>query len=391
MTITISEFKTRVANKIHGQNLSKVQDVNGLIYEAAGNVLSAIDPVETKRTANVTNGLYDSVYEYICPSDLKKDRIIDIRPIDRRYINDNLHLTTSAEFDRFKTNNSFAIESKNGLRTVRISKDATAGIVLNTCDSLTNNGTWAVSSDASNLQVDSINKLTGAGSLSFDLDAAGTSGVLTNSTMESVDVSDYPTEHSVFVPVYIPSTSISSITLKWGSSDSNYYSKSVTVTQDNNSFFVGWNTLRFDRSSATETGTVDDSAIVYSEIIFTYSSATIIASVRVDSITFRQPSPYEILYYSRYLFTNNSGTWIEKPTAIDDSDIVQLDVDGINILLYEVCYLIAQELAGEDSTFDSNFWETKRDEAWDTYKSANKTEAKKPRVYYYRTRRMNRR
>jgi hypothetical protein len=149
---------------------------------------------------------------------------------------------------------------------------------------------------------------------------------------------------------------------------------------------VGWNLLRADWAGITTTGTPTVTNIKYVRITFNYTG-TATQGVRVDNIVARLPSPYEIVYYSNYLFRNTSGTWLERPTAIDESDIVNLEIDGLNLLVAEICYLVAQEIQGEDATFDATFWKSKRDEIWETYMRGNKSEAQKRRSSYYRIRR----
>lgn len=383
MSTTIAQFKTRLASKIHGQNINKVNDINGLIREAAGNVLLSIDPVETKRTSVITDGIYDRVYDYACPTDLKKDRIIDIRPQGSRSGADNFSQVYGQEFGLYADNGTFAVEDSNGIRTIKISKNATPGALLSDCSSLTGNGTWAATASASNLSVDTINKINGAGSLMFDLAAAGSSGYIENSSMNSLNLSSFPTNYSAFVPCYIPNSAVTSVTLRWGSSSSDYFSVTATTTQSGTAFQTGWNIIRFDRTAATTTGTPDTSSINYARVTVAYNGSAV-SSFRVDSIMFKQPTPYEITYYSKYLFRNSSGTWIESPTAIDDSDTIVLDIDGENILLYETCLLIAQEIAGEDSSFDVAYWRQQKTEIWSGYKTANKSEAQKRRTTYYR-------
>lgn len=384
--MNISDFKTRLARKIHGQTLNKVQDVNGLIFEAAGNVLLRIDPVETKRTAVLANALYDQVTEYPSPVDLKKNKIIDIysQEVDEQNPRSNFNQVYNKEFNLYKGNNSFSVKDNSGVRTLNISKQLTAGVLLSNANSLTDNGTWTAGGNAINLIADSVNKVTGGASLKFDISASGSTAYIENSTMSSVDLSLYTYAGSIFAYVYIPSTTIiTSVNLRWGSSASNYYTATATTTHENTSFIQGWNLVRFDYASATETGTVVDTAIDYVRVTFNYNG-TAVTSCRVDNIIARLPSPFNITYYSKYLFRNSSGTWIEKPSAVDDSDEINLDVDGVNILLYETCYLIAQEIAAEDAAFDVDFWRRKRDEEWATYLQSNKSEAIKPRSTYYR-------
>lgn len=384
--MNISELKTRIARKIHGQTLNKVPDVNGLIFEAAGNLLNRIDPVETIRRTTLTNGLYDNVYDYSAPTDIKNNKIIDItaQSLEDQTPSSNFNQVYGKEFSLYKGNNTTSVKMNSGIKTLNISKSLTAGATVSTANSLTDNGTWTAGGNAINLVADTVNKVAGSGSLKFDISASGSSAYIENSTLSSVDLTNYVSAGSLFVYVFIPSTTIiTSINLRWGSSSTNYYSSTATTTQENTSFVTGWNLVRFDYSGATETGTVVDSAIDYLRVTFNYNG-TATTSCRVDNIVARIPSYYDITYYSKYLFRNTAGTWIEKPTAIDDSDEINLDVDSFNVLLYEVCYLVAQELGGEDTQVDVDFWRRKRDEIWSTYMQNNKSQALKPRASYYR-------
>jgi len=384
--MNISDLKTRLAGKIHGQTLNKVQDVGGLIYEAAGNVLLRIDPKETMRTTVLTNGLYDQVYDYTAPTDLKGDKIVDItsQSLENQTPNNNFNQVYGKEFSLYKDGNTVSTRMNSGVKTLNISKSLTAGTTVSTTNSLTDNGTWSATGNAINLIADTVNKVSGGGSLKFDISASGTTAGIENSTLTAVDLSTYLYAGSLFAYVYIPSTTIiTSVTLRWGSSSANYFSSTATTTQENTAFIVGWNLIRFDYATASETGTVINTAIDYLRVTFNYNG-TATTSCRVDNIVARLPSPYTITYYSKYLFKNTAGTWIESPTAIDDSDTINLDVESYNILLYETAYLIAQQLGGEDTQIDVDYFKRKRDEVWSTYLQSNKTVALKPRASYYR-------
>lgn len=384
--MNISDFKTRLENKIHGRDLNKVQDVNNLIYEAAGNLLLRIDPAETKRVINLSNGLYDQVFNYAAPTDLKGDKIISLRPQVNINRGDNFHQTYGQEFALNKTFDSFDVELNSGTKTINISKNLVAGVTINEMNSVTSNGTWSVGGNATGLTVDTNNYVSGGASLKFNISSGATSSYIENSTFTSVDLTDYLNVGSIFNYVYLPGSTITAVEIRLGTDSSNYYTfPSITANHDNTSFVSAfWNLLRTDwSSSVTTTGTPTITDIGYARITFTHTTAAV-TGVRVDNLVARLPTYYEIVYYSKYLFKNTSGTWIEKPTAIDDSDILNLDVDSYNVLLYEVCYLIAQEIQGEDATFDVQFFKNKRDEVWDTYMRSYRSEVQKRRSTYYR-------
>lgn len=385
--MTVADVKNRLQQKIHGQSLNKLQDVNGLLREAAANIVSRIDAPTTIRVSPIANGLYDDVTGYACPTDLKGDRIIAVRPQGFRTVADGFTMTGADQFYRSNATGDVYIEPRDGGKVLRVSAAVTSGATLHTMDSVTANGTWAATASASGLAADTTNFVAGTASLMFDLAAAGSSGYIENSDMTAVDLSadGYGTSYSVFVSIYLPSsTAITSAVLRWGSSSSNYYTSStVTATHEANAFVQGWNLLRFDRSSAGETGTVDDAAIDYIRVTVNYGG-TAVSSIRVDSIVARIPTAYELAYYSRYLFRSTGGTWAESVS--DDTDIVNLDPDGVSLLVYEAAILASQELHGEDAQADIKMLGDILDKAETAYRSANKSDAKKRHRTYYRVR-----
>ena len=298
MSYTIADAESNLESKIHSAVITQLNDVYGTMFEAAAVVLNAIDPRGTKRKTSLTNALYDQVYNYVLPSDLKADAVIDIRPQTIRNLTDDLLQVSSRDFDRNKT--GFTVEDDTGVRTIRIAgTELVAGSTLNECDSLTANGAWSAGGNATGLTVDTLNKITGSASLIFNISAGGSSAYVENSTMTAVDFTNIVNTGALFVWVYIPSTTIiSSINLRWGTTSSNYYDRTVTTTQDNTSFVTGWNLLRFDWSGVTQTGTPTNTSIKYARVTFNYNG-TATTSCRVDSIIGRLGSIYDIVYYSK--------------------------------------------------------------------------------------------
>jgi hypothetical protein len=386
MSYNISDLKDRINAKVHN-SINKLVDVDGLIIEAGNNLLLDVDAPSTIRVTQLSNGLYDAVYSYACPTDLKEDKMISLipqNPLNQTPAN-NYNSTYSKEFDLRKEPGALSVEDNSTVRTLRASGiGLRAGVTLNDSNSLTTNGTWAATANATNLAVDTINFVSGNASLKFDLSTGGSTGYIENSTMQSVDLTDYVNTGSAFVYVYIPSiTTITSISLRWGSDSSNYYSATATTTQDSTSFVVGWNLLRLDWNGAATTGTPTNIAINYARVTFAYNG-TATPSCRVDNIVFRLPAIANLRYYSNYLYRSTAGTWLEQPTSTDDSDIINLDTTGFNMLVAECGYLASQELAGEDSSFDVDFFRKERDRVWGQYKTNNKSQALKRREPYYR-------
>ncbi len=382
-TYTIENLKDDLSRKLHGTSLSKIQGPLDLIYEAGRNVLQDCDPIETKRKAQIANALYDNVYDYTSPTDLKGNKIIDIRRQVNRLQSDNFSQNFNENFDLKKelTNNNFTIESRDSTKFFRIAKSITVGKTIHDMNSITGNGTWAVGGDTENLTQDTLNKVSGSASLNFDLDGSGTTGYIENSDFTDVDLSDHEDKSALFLWLYIPDTSIfTSCDLRWGSSSSAYWN--VIVTSGHASVFQnGWNLLRFDWNGATKTGSPDSSAINYAKVTLTYDG-TADTDFRVDNIISNLGDIFDVLYYSKYLFQNSSGTYIEKPTA--DTDLINLDTDSYNLLLIKTAEKASQQIQGEDNNFDFEVFRDEYESAVKDYNQKYPSEAIKTQIRYYR-------
>lgn len=385
MAYLVSDLKNDLESALHGTTINKVQNVDGLIYRAARQLLLDLDPQETKRITELTNALYDDVFRYSSPSDLKGNAIIDIRPQVSRTSADNISQTFQKSFDLGKSVNRFPLVSTewdDGTKYLLVDKVLEAGILVNGCDSLTANGTWSASSSASTLAVDQQYYESGGASLKYNINTSTATAILENSTMTRVDLGDHDELSSIFVWVYIPDTSVvTNYILRWGNDSSNYWSRTVTANFDSTAFRTGWNLLRFDWNGATETGTVDPEAIDYIRLTLTHTQASAVSGFRLDSIYSRLPSIYEIVYYSKFLFRTSGGTWQETITA--DTNIINLDTDSYNLLVDKCIELAAQQLQGSDSVFDTKFFKDSYERGVKMYQSRYKSEVMQPQQNYY--------
>lgn len=384
MSYTILNFETDLARKLHGTTVNKVGDIYDIAYEAARNVLAKLDLQESKRATSLSNPIFDDVTRYALPSDLKGDKFISVLPQTNVNPTDNLVHVYGRNFDLNKLykNGIIDIAYENGTKFLDIAVEGNPGITLHTADSITANGTWAASSNASNLTEDTLNYYSGSASLRFDLNTnvGATTGVLTNSTLDEVDCSTAEDIGALFMPVYLASTSgITSIKLEWGDDGSNNWHKTVTTQSDGTAFKVGWNLLQLDWSSATEVGTPDSSAVGFLRVTVNYDG-TAQVGLRIDNIVVRVGTLYTIKYYSKFLFRSSAGTWLEKPTAM--TDIINLDTESYNLFLYEAAYMLAQEVQGEDAVFDRNFFEARLIELYKEYKANYRSEAYRPQSNY---------
>jgi hypothetical protein len=384
MSYQITDVKNDVSRKLHGTTLDRLSgSFYDIAYEAARETLSRIDPQETKRKSALTNAVYNSVYSYPLPADIKGDKFISILPQVGARSRNNLRQVYGEHFELYKDDikGIADVEYSNGNKILKLAiNGGKAGKTLHTGDSIASNGTWAASGDASGLTEDKLNKYAGSKSLRFNLDASGSAGVLTNSTFTAVDCSDEEDTGAVFMPVFLSTAAnVTSVQLKWGSDASNYWSVTTTTTNEGLSFQDGWNLLRFDWEDATETGSPVASAVDYLEATLNYNG-TATPNCRIDNIVVRLGEIYDIHYYSKNIFKNAAGTWIEKPTA--DTDTINLDTDSYNIFLYQLMVIVVQELQGEDGVFDRNYFMDKLDMAVENYTSDNRGEAIKSQSNY---------
>lgn len=340
-----------------GVGASSVTNVDRIVNRAVREVISDVDLRSTKRKAYLSPALGEELFDYQAPADLKELAVIDIRRVEGRSVSDKFHMVQSDYFDRHKTYNKnlVCVEDDSFLKKLRISADLNSDdsqVTIHNMDSLTSNGTnWSAVLDASNLTLDSDIYYEGTGSFNFDMDQSGTTttaGYIQTTTMTTkADLSDYENGGSVYLAVYIPGSTVDSdfdgLTLRIGSDASNYFSRTVTVTNENTSFRTGWNLVRFDFNAATETGTVDMDNIDYIRIAIDRGATGSMTTTdwRLDFLVARRGISHEVWYYTKYGWQNTSGTYLEDSTA--NTDLLNADVEE-----YQLFILKGKELLYED-------------------------------------------
>ena len=332
--MNLTAVKDSLGRKIRGASLDSVQGISdySLFKEAAVNVLNEISPAETVRYGSVE--VFSDVFDYDPPDDLKE--MVDIRPqTATRDAKDNPTRRFSEYFDQRKDDNDFAIDWRDGSKTLRYSKNVGSNIGLHTMDGLATNGTW--DGTAANIALNENNPFKGSGSIMADYD---TGEYIENDDFTAVDLSDHKNKSTIFLAGYFPDASlVTSVALRWGSSSSAYFSRTRTAPQFG-SFRNGWNLIPFAWNGATETGSVTTTAIDYLRITMTLSESD--TDIKFDNIFSALGEVRDLAYYSNYLFRSSAGVFKEVPTA--DTDIVNLDIDAENIFLTECARIAAREL-----------------------------------------------
>ena len=219
------------------------------------------------------------------------------------------------------------------------------------------NGTWTAdttNSDALNVRTDDKNYKTNSGSVAFDADVSQSGNnkvTIYNSDMTAVDLSDYANNGVIRMWVYVPDVTddtsiyVTSVELRWGSSDSAYWSKTVAKPVDNLMFQDRWNLVEFAWKDATETGTVDETAIDYLLVTINYgASQADDAGFRINDIQIYNPKEMELEYFSNFTVkVTSTGILKARATATSDEllcpDIYkQVYVDAYNLQIANILY-----------------------------------------------------
>ncbi len=171
MSYSITNLSADLEGVLHGTTINQITNFYGLLFRAASEVLEDVDPQETKRIVQITGPVFNEVYYYAVPVDLKGNKIIDIRPQVNRQFRDVWLQQYNQDFDVSKQlswQDSFTMQFNSGVKTVQINSPyLPQGVILNQASSESSNGTWSVGGGASNLSVDNQNYVVDAGSLTL--------------------------------------------------------------------------------------------------------------------------------------------------------------------------------------------------------------------------------
>ena len=387
MAYSVTNFLNDLSGVVHGTTTNKIPNVYNVINRAASAVLLDVDPKETQRILQLSQ-VFNSVYDYAAPVDLKGDRVIDIRPQAGRKPSD---IFTQGYETSFDANKGFSFDNKiytqwnTGVKTLRIqAPNLTSPVTLTDTSTLTG---WGTTGGASTLTLDTTNNVAGGGALTFNLLAGSGSGYVEISTLNPVDYTNYLNQSSGFLWVYLPAgTSITSINVRWGTSSSAYYSGTVTTTQQGTVFQNGWNLITLPWASATVTGSPTITSIKYSRVTFNYDS-TLQTGVKICNFTFNLGYIFESVYYSKYMFRDpTTNAFQERISAggADDGKIINLDTEAWPILFNKTAFFVAQSLQGSDAAYDAQYWDTEYAKSVTRYKGLNPSEAMVKAELYYK-------
>jgi len=243
----------------------------------------------------------EGVDTYRLSSSLAFKAILDVRPQRQDGKKTEFKYLSNNKFDSdsvysYKT----AIKTEDQKKYLRL-KYTGETLQLHDLASVTANGTWVGASAISNVEQDLYESFSGLGSLKFDY--SGTSGTLTISDMTAQNVTRYAQRSKIYFDVYLQSvTNFTSITVKVGSSASDYITAAITTDYLGNALVVGWNRLVLDwNGTTTVVGTPDETAFDYVQFTVAYSSNPSTVSNRIENLFISENVPVVLEYYANFM------------------------------------------------------------------------------------------
>jgi len=382
-TYTYQNFYDTLDGKLHNK-ITNLTDPRQTINDAVRHVTADLDLRTAKRKAAVSPNIFEDVYDYACPADMKGVSLIDVLPQVNRKIDSEFEMTTEEEFDRMKTINKMMVAFADDamMRKIRISflleNDDT--LVISGLDSLTDGGgTWIAFGDGTGLSEDNDDFVIGSGSIKWAINAVGgTTAGIDNQGLSQFDITDYISNGSGFVFAKITSaTNITNFILKITDSNGKHVTKTVTSDNAGNAFAAGWSLLRFDMATATVDAGFDPTLCIGARVYMTKAGAKISETdYHFDWLVLKRGQIHQILYYSKYPWQTSAGVWIENSTVV--GDLLNADTEEFELMLIKAAELGMQELreAADVKYFQNEYRNANFTGKADRYELRHPSEAK---------------
>lgn len=334
---------------------------NNIITEAVRQVKMNVDITESKKVVPLTQAVYSGDYLYALPTDV--DSIISLTPINGKFSSWEEYINRDARsmgLDTSSLNNSFRTEYRQGTRLMRITGNhtTTTPIVLHDCDTLDENGTVTATVDANNIGINTINFIDGVGSIDFNITPSSGIATIVFDGIDTQDISSITRDGSFSMMLDVPvdlAGKITSVRIRLGNDSSNYLQQTVTLNAFNGAFVQGYNPVRFERRTATTTGTVDETDITYMEVSITHTASTNVIGVKIDHIIAEKGVAYALAYYSNLHYINSAGVSMDSPTSAGLGDSVIFNNDTFALIVEEMKKLMDFELKGDNA---GNVWQS---------------------------------
>src|SRR3990167_6897031 len=298
-------------------------------------------------------------------------RIPDFRAIkDLRLSTDHSNDFDYIDPDQFaliygagKTDKVYTVEHRDGSPVLRVNQaDIGSKTTIHEAADHDEDGTWTAdttNSDATNVGTDTIAYVNHSGSVKFDVDVSQSGNdkaTIYNSDMTAVDLSDYQNTGIIRMWLYIPEVTddtsqyVTSVEFRWGSSDSAYWSQTVAQPANQRNFTDRWNLLEFNWRDATETGTVDETAIDYLLVTVNYSANQADdIGFRINDIRIYNPKEMKLVYFSSFTVRSSAGVGVWMSRATSTSDLILAPDQYKNLYAFAYNYYLCLFEKGPES------------------------------------------
>jgi hypothetical protein len=409
---TQAQLKSDINRGIQGKIGMLISDEDTM-NETVRSVNSKMELRSAKRRVALSPELYNGVFEYAAPADLMGKNLIDL-PAQAKREDGEFFLVPAEEFRRSRGSNTsdvgdsglsgdnfrpysyvyngtgrkgeVAIDDYNGQQVLLVdSRVDSKSVIVSELDGLASGASadWALFGDGENVAKDDADFIKGAGSLKWDISSAGgTTAGIQNSSVNSLDVSDYlggTSSFFLYAKINSP-TNITNYKLRFGSDSSNYHEQTVTTQHDGTAFVAGWNLLRFPISSLTDTGTPVDTALTYFVMYMTKTAGKVSETdYKFDWLVLKKGSITNVAYYTKYGWQTAAGAYQENSST--SSDLLVADTDEYNIIVAEGRVIAAQEVDLSETKIRS--LKSDRNDLVEEYMIKNPSEAKLMTSGYY--------
>ena len=276
-----------------------------------------VDLPSAIRVQTLSQPLYTQPNKYLLPSDMDLESIIQLRPVTLDKAQYFYNGTFPQQFLIERPTGQLAVQHIDGNQYILSGVETTPPLVINNCENNSTNGVWSGGGTITNVAVDTLYKIQGLGSISFD---SGISALnfIENTTVTAVDLTDYK---AVLIWIYLPSApvALTSVALRFGQSDANYYSGTTATNFYGQAFAAGWNLLKINLNAMTATGSPTLTDVVYLRLDLVGSLSAALLGVKIDSIIANKGEIFEVEYYSNSFFLGTDGTRKMIPTIDTDS------------------------------------------------------------------------
>lgn len=341
---SIGDLQNSVAGLLSGTNLNNVTNLFVAFERAERIMAQRIDVPEA--TARQNYMLYDGVYDYEAPENIFGGSVVDLRPQgivrepwDYDYKQD-IQL-----FDRTKAwlpnGYQLTFEYMQGTGIMRVATPkVTPKVVLDPMNATTG---WTLGGTGTGLAQDTTVFYQSPASLRFTQTVGA--ATLTKTLTSSLSLTNYDGVGVAFLAVMIPEgtdpTTLTNISLKLGSSASDY--NEVTETEGFLGTWTAGNFLlvAFDFAGASETGTPDWSAIDYVQITSTTTGT--ITNLRFGYLFIALPSAVQLIYQTPSIYLEDG---VQVASIVDTQTQIVLNPAAYVIYEHECAKAVAMQMSG---------------------------------------------